>query len=103
VERRKLRIVLGGQTSFDISVEGRDKTYAVRRLLADGYERLVFMGDALFEGGNDAPIREFVENWEGDGPCPVEAVQVESWHDTVRLMVERGFVRPEAVGPLAAT
>jgi hypothetical protein len=92
VERRKLRVVLGGQTSFDISVEGRDKTYAVRRLLEDGYESLVFMGDALFDGGNDAPIREFVENWSGEGPCPVEAVQVESWHDTVRRMAERGFL-----------
>jgi hypothetical protein len=96
IEHRKLRIVLGGQTSFDISVEGRDKTYAVRRLLEDGCERLVFMGDALFEGGNDAPIREFVEGWSGAGACPVETVQVESWHDTVRHMVERGFVRPEA-------
>lgn len=95
VEERKLRVVLGGQTSFDISIEGRDKTSAVRRLLADGYERLVFMGDALFEGGNDAPIRHFVENWSGAGPCPVEAVQVESYHDTIRRMVERGFLSPE--------
>lgn len=96
VEDRKLRIVLGGQTSFDISIEGHDKSYALRRLLADGYERLVFMGDALFEGGNDAPMRHFVENWDGPGPCPVEVVQVESYHDTVRRMVERGFLTPEA-------
>jgi phosphomannomutase len=98
VEKRGLRIVLGGQTSFDISVEGRDKTYAVRRLLEDGYDSLVFIGDALFEGGNDAPIREFVESWGGEGPCPVEAVQVNSMHDTVRVMAERGFISPGAAG-----
>jgi len=102
VEQRQLRIVLGGQTSFDISIEGRDKTYAVRRLLEDGYESLVFMGDALFEGGNDAPIRHFVERWGGDGPCPVEAVQVESYHDTVRRMVERGLLPPEAASVLSS-
>ena len=96
VEQRGLRVVLGGQTSFDISIEGRDKSYALRRLLDDGYERLVFMGDALFEGGNDAPMRHFVERWCGGGPCPVETVQVESFHDTVRQMVARGFLPPEA-------
>lgn len=101
VEGRGLRVVLGGQTSFDISIEGRDKTYALRRLLADGYERLVFMGDALFEGGNDAPIRHFVERWGGPGPCPVEAVQVESSHDTVRQMVARGFLPPGAAPALS--
>lgn len=100
VEGRSLRVVLGGQTSFDISIEGRDKTYAVRRLLEDGYERLVFMGDALFEGGNDAPIRHFVERWGGPRPCPVEAVQVESSRDTVRQMIARGFLPAEAAGEL---
>jgi phosphomannomutase len=103
VERRELRIVLGGQTSFDISIEGRDKTYAVRRLLADGFDRLVFMGDALFEGGNDAPIRHFVERWRGEGPCPVEAVQVEDWRDTVRQMLARGFLPPAAAVTILTT
>jgi hypothetical protein len=103
IERKKLRIVFGGQTSFDISVEGRDKTYAVRRLLDEGFERLVFIGDALFEGGNDAPIREFVEGWAGEGPCPVEAIQVGSWRDTAELLVDRGFLIAEAAGERLTT
>lgn len=92
MEERHLTIVLGGETSFDFSVRTRDKTYAVRTLLESGVERLVFVGDALFEGGNDAPIREFAENWPGDSPCPIETIQVNSWHETAELLQRLGFV-----------
>ncbi|MEK6323997.1 MAG: hypothetical protein AABN33_20335 [Acidobacteriota bacterium] len=92
VKDRKLTIVLGGQTSFDISVATRDKTYAVRTLLDRGFERLVFMGDALFDGGNDAAIREFAENWRSETRCPLETIQVSGWEETIRRLYELQFV-----------
>ncbi len=38
---------LGGQTSFDIGIEGEDKTKPIRQLIAAGYKNIVFIGDAL--------------------------------------------------------
>lgn len=95
IKEKSLSIVLGGETSFDISVTTRDKAYAVRTLLEDGYERLIFIGDALFEGGNDAPIRQFIENWRGEEPCPLSAVQVNSWRETAERLHQFGFVSPD--------
>lgn len=92
VNDRRLTITLGGQTSFDIGIADQDKTNAVRTLLSNGIERLVFIGDALFEGGNDAPIRKFVENWRSTEPCPLEAFQVSSWRETVEKFYELGFI-----------
>ena len=92
IEERDLTIVLGGQTSFDISVSSRDKTYAVHTLLAKGTERVIFIGDALFEGGNDASIRELAESWASETVCPLETIQVESWTDTIKQLCELGFV-----------
>jgi HAD superfamily hydrolase (TIGR01484 family) len=63
IENKDLRITLGGQTSFDIGVLGQDKTKAVRTLLDMGVDWLVFIGDALFPGGNDAAIREYIEDY----------------------------------------
>ena len=92
IEERGLTITLGGQTSFDIGIMGKDKTNAVRTLLDTGVERLVFMGDALFEGGNDAAIREYVENWPSSSAPPVQLVQVDSYTQTVAELYEFGFI-----------
>jgi len=89
---RGLTITLGGQTSFDIGVIAQDKTKAVRTLLETGIEKLIFIGDALYEGGNDAVILEFVENWPKTSPCPVELIQVTSWKETEIKLFELGFV-----------
>lgn len=75
--------MLGGQTSFDIVVRGQDKTNAVRCLLAEGVRRIYFLGDALHPGGNDSVIREYVEAWSEPGPCPVVAIEVNDWRDTI--------------------
>jgi hypothetical protein len=91
IEQRQLSIALGGQTSFDIGVEGQDKAKAVKVLLESGFEYVVFFGDALFEGGNDAPIQQLANQL----PSQVEAVAVESWHDTMEQLRKR-----EVVGPL---
>jgi phosphomannomutase len=89
--QRQLTIALGGQTSFDIGVEGQDKAKAVKVLLGSGFERVVFFGDALFEGGNDAPIQHLANRI----PSQVEAVAVESWQDTVDQLKKREVVRTE--------
>ena len=92
MDDRQLRVSLGGQTSFDIGIANQDKANAVRTLLKEGFDRVVFLGDSLFEGGNDAPIREFVESWPSTSPCPLETIQVSSWKETIEKLLGLGFL-----------
>jgi hypothetical protein len=51
---------IGGSTSIDITREGIDKAYGIRKLrdrLKISVSDMLFIGDALFEGGNDYPAR----------------------------------------------
>lgn len=80
-----LLLTLGGQTSFDIVVRGRDKSFAVRSLLDEGVEHVTYVGDALFPGGNDAAVLDFVADWP-QGPCPVEVIRVRDHLHTAELM-----------------
>lgn len=80
-----LLLTLGGQTSFDLVVRGRDKSFAVRSLLEEGATHVTYVGDALFPGGNDAAVSEFVAAWPG-GNCPVDVIQVTDYRHTARLM-----------------
>jgi hydroxymethylpyrimidine pyrophosphatase-like HAD family hydrolase len=79
-----LLLTLGGQTSFDLVVRGRDKSFAVRSLLDEGATRVIYVGDALFPGGNDAAVSEYAATLSP--PCPVEVIQVADHHETARLM-----------------
>jgi hypothetical protein len=52
---------LGGTTSIDITKHGIDKAYGIRKLrdvLRIGIQEMIFVGDALFPGGNDYPAKE---------------------------------------------
>jgi phosphomannomutase len=52
---------LGGTTSIDVTKPGIDKAYGIRKLrdtLAIAIEEMIFIGDALFPGGNDYPAKE---------------------------------------------
>lgn len=52
---------LGGATSIDVTKPGIDKAYGVRKLrdiLDISLEEMIFIGDALFPGGNDYPAKE---------------------------------------------
>lgn len=52
---------LGGTTSIDITKPGIDKAYAIRKLrdiLSIKIKEMIFIGDALFENGNDEPVKE---------------------------------------------
>lgn len=56
-----LSINMGGATSIDITKEGVDKGYALKRLAEVSgipLERIMFIGDAIFPGGNDYPAKE---------------------------------------------
>jgi len=52
---------LGGTTSIDITKPGIDKAYGIRKLkdtLGVALEEMIFIGDALFPGGNDYPVEQ---------------------------------------------
>jgi phosphomannomutase len=52
---------MGGATSIDVTKPGIDKAYGIRKLrdlLGIPLKAMVFMGDALFVGGNDYPVKE---------------------------------------------
>jgi len=52
---------LGGMTSVDITKPGIDKAYGIRKLrdtLGISIDDMLFVGDALFPGGNDYPAKE---------------------------------------------
>jgi HAD superfamily hydrolase (TIGR01484 family) len=52
---------LGGTTSVDVTKPGIDKAYGIRKLrdtLGIAIQEMIFIGDALFPGGNDYPAEE---------------------------------------------
>jgi HAD superfamily hydrolase (TIGR01484 family) len=52
---------LGGTTSIDITLPGIDKAYGIRKLrdtLGITIPDMIYVGDALFPGGNDYPAKE---------------------------------------------
>jgi hydroxymethylpyrimidine pyrophosphatase-like HAD family hydrolase len=90
-EELNLVVTLGGQTSFDIVVKGNDKSAAVRKLTDAGTSEVVYFGDALFDGGNDGAVLDWIAEWPSP-PCPARAVQVDGWRDTLARLRELGFV-----------
>ncbi|WP_375397845.1 HAD-IIB family hydrolase [uncultured Sphingomonas sp.] len=56
-----LSINIGGATSVDITRKGVDKQYGLRKLMpiaGVAKEEMLFIGDAIFPGGNDYPAKE---------------------------------------------
>jgi phosphomannomutase len=54
-------IRMGGTTSIDVTKPGIDKAYGVkmlRQVLGFSCTEMIFIGDALFVGGNDYPVKE---------------------------------------------
>jgi phosphomannomutase len=52
---------MGGSSSIDITRPGVDKAYGIEKLKAEldiPVEDMIFLGDALFPGGNDEPARK---------------------------------------------
>jgi HAD superfamily hydrolase (TIGR01484 family) len=71
-KRKKIKAILdtfipefsvrtGGSTSIDITKPGIDKAYGIgklRDLLGVSLKEMIYIGDALFVGGNDYPVEE---------------------------------------------
>ncbi len=52
---------IGGSTSIDITKPGIDKAYGINKLAEISgctLSNILFIGDALYPGGNDAPVRD---------------------------------------------
>jgi HAD superfamily hydrolase (TIGR01484 family) len=70
---------LGGTTSIDITKPGIDKAYGIKKikeLLKIDIKEMIFIGDALFPGGNDYPAKK----------AGVASVRVQNPDDTKRLI-----------------
>jgi HAD superfamily hydrolase (TIGR01484 family) len=70
---------LGGATSIDITQHGIDKAYGIRKLrdvLGISISEMLYVGDAVFPGGNDYPAKEA-------GACSIE---VKDPHETKRVI-----------------
>ncbi|MGH8653528.1 MAG: HAD-IIB family hydrolase [Gammaproteobacteria bacterium] len=69
---------LGGTTSVDVTKPGIDKAYGIRKLrdiLGITIKEMIFIGDALFPGGNDYPAKE----------AGVVSIQVRDPNETKRV------------------
>jgi phosphomannomutase len=54
-------VALGGATSIDVTRLGIDKGYGIRKLrdvLHISVDQMIFIGDAVFPGGNDYPAKQ---------------------------------------------
>ncbi len=70
---------LGGTTSVDVTKPGIDKAYGIRKLrdiLSIAIHEMIFIGDALFPGGNDYPVKE----------AGVVSIQVKNPNETKRVI-----------------
>lgn len=70
---------MGGTTSIDVTNPGIDKAYGIRQLrdiLGITVNDMIFMGDALFPGGNDYSVKE----------TGVATIQVRDPNETKRVI-----------------
>ena len=70
---------LGGATSIDVTQHGIDKAYGIRKLrdiLGIAIEEMIFVGDAVFPGGNDYPAKE----------AGALSIEVKDPHETKRVI-----------------
>ena len=70
---------LGGTTSIDVTKHGIDKAYGIKKLrdtLGIAIDEMIFIGDALFPGGNDYPAKE----------VGALSIQVKDPHETKRVI-----------------
>lgn len=72
-------ISIGGTSSIDITEKGMDKSFGVIKLLKLknlNPDEVIFVGDALFKDGNDAPVRK----------SNVKCIQVKSPEETEEVI-----------------
>ena len=78
----EFNITIGGTTSVDVTKKGIDKAYSLVKLYEMGFKKedMLFIGDALFVGGNDYPMKE----------AGIRCVSVSSVEDTKSII--RGLI-----------
>ena len=70
---------IGGSTSIDITKPGIDKAYGIgklRDLLGISIKEMIYIGDALFVGGNDYPAEK----------AGVDSIPVKDPNETKRVI-----------------
>jgi phosphomannomutase len=70
---------LGGATSIDVTQHGIDKAYGIRKLrdvLGVAIPEMIYVGDAVFPGGNDYPAKE----------AGALSIEVKDPHETKRVI-----------------
>ena len=70
---------MGGATSVDVTKPGIDKAYGIRKLrdaLGIAIDEMLFIGDALFPGGNDYPAKA----------AGAQSIQVRDPHESKRVI-----------------
>ncbi len=83
----EFEIKLGGTTSLDITRKGIDKAYGIKKIeehLGIKKEEMLYIGDALFEGGNDYPVKQ----------AGVDCVSVKNPQDTkeeIKKIIDADF------------
>ena len=71
---------IGGSTSIDITKPGIDKAYGIRKLrdlLGISLKEMIYIGDALYLGGNDYPAKE----------AGVDCISVKDPNETKRVIL----------------
>jgi phosphomannomutase len=71
---------IGGSTSIDITKPGIDKAYGIRKLrdlLGISLKEMIYIGDALYVGGNDYPAKE----------AGVDCISVKDPNETKRVIL----------------
>ena len=74
-----LEVRSGGSTSIDVTRQGVDKAYGMRRIRSKLHltnDEILFIGDRLDPGGNDYPVKEM----------GIPTIAVVEWTDTLRLV-----------------
>ena len=72
-------IQMGGATSIDVTRPGIDKAYGVKKIkeiLGIAIQDMMFIGDAIFPGGNDYPAKQ----------AGVASIEVRDPHETKRVV-----------------
>lgn len=71
----ELEVRAGGLTTIDITKPGIDKAYGMKKLmqmLEIGKEEIFFIGDRIYEGGNDYPVKLM----------GIDSMQIDDWKQT---------------------
>jgi HAD superfamily hydrolase (TIGR01484 family) len=71
----QFEVRVGGVTSIDVTKPGVDKAYGIKKLMAKmkfSKDDILFIGDRLYEGGNDYPVKAM----------GIDSLEISRWQET---------------------